>query len=113
MDLHVSGRLSALDKAKEAELFSAAPIEAALDSLRRLKRDATSKDLTKTKVGIYDAHFFEADMPNKTGKQLHWRQWHFMVGSQLCYVISTIFEDQDDKLYPAVQAMLKTFRIEK
>jgi hypothetical protein len=113
MDLHISGRLSAQDKAKEAELFSAAPIEAALDSLHRLKHDATSKDLTKTKVGIYDAYFFEADMPNRTGKQLHWRQWHFMVGSQLCYVISTIFDDQNGELYPAVQAMLKTFRIEK
>lgn len=111
MDLHVSGRLSASDKAKEDQLFKSAPVDAALDVLKRVRPDATSKDLKKTKVGPYDAYFFENQLPTTGEGKIRWRQWHFMVGNQLCFVISTIKNEQDDRLYPDVEAMLKTFRV--
>jgi len=111
MDLHVQGKLSASDKSAEAKLFASAPLDAALDRLKDKNPSATAKDLTKTKVGDYDAYFFETTIAAKDGSKIMWRQWHFMVGNQLCYVISTIFKSQDARLYPDVQSMIKTFRV--
>jgi len=110
MDFHVSGKLSAPDKAQEAALFASAPADAALDSLRRAHPNAAKEDLKRAKVGRYDAYFFESPLPPEGEAKVQWRQWYFMVGNQLCFVISTILKPQDAKLYPEVETMLKTFR---
>ena len=59
MDLHILGKLSCDDKSKEAALFAKAPKDAALDNLKRVKPDAGPSDLKQTKVGPYNAYYFE------------------------------------------------------
>ena len=111
MDFHVGGKLSADTPEKLKELLTSAPSDAALDQYRRVKPDATGKDLKLTKVGPYDAYFFEAALPPNGVEIIHWRQWHLAVGNQLVFVISTLFKDKDTSLYPDVEQMIKTFRV--
>ncbi|MGD9682503.1 MAG: hypothetical protein AB7W16_15055 [Candidatus Obscuribacterales bacterium] len=110
MDLHVLGSLSCDDESKMTALLESAPVDHALDSLKRANPDATAKDLQKKKVGEYDAYFFETKVPTNGEAKYRWRQWHFMVGNRLCYVISTVPLDLDSQLYPDIEKMLKTFR---
>ncbi len=110
MDMHVLGKVSASDPTKQAKLIADTPRDFALDQFRRFKPQAKAEDLKKTKVGSYDAYFFETALPPSGEEKVHWRQWHFMVGNQLYYVISTIIPSQEKQLYPAVEQMIKTFR---
>ena len=111
MDFHVGGKLSADTPEKLKELLKSAPSDAALDQYRRVKPDATVKDLKLTKIGPYDAYFFEAALPPNGVEKIRWRQWHLAVGNQLVFVISTLFKDKDASLYPDVEQMIKTFRV--
>jgi hypothetical protein len=111
MDFHVCGKLSADTPEKLMELEKTAPSDAALDQLKRVKPDATVKDLKLTKVGPYNAYFFEAGLPPNAVEKIRWRQWHFAVDNQLVFVISTLFKDKDASLYPDVEQMIKTFRV--
>jgi hypothetical protein len=115
LDLHVCGKVSVdgNDPAKLADLCKSAPRDAALDELRRVKPGAVAGDLKQTKVGEYDAYFFEAWLPPNGEKKIHWRQWHLIVGNQLLFVISTLFKDQDESLYPDVEQMIKTFKVKE
>lgn len=109
MDYHELGKVSADDKSKESALIAKTAQDFALDQYRRAKPDAKLEDLKKTKVGAIDAYYFETPLPPTGPEKVRWRQWHFMIGNQLCYVISTILPDQDKALWPDVEQMIKTF----
>lgn len=109
MDYHELGKVSADDKSKEAALIAKTAQDFALDQYRRAKPDAKLEDLKKTKVGAIDAYYFETPLPPTGPEKVRWRQWHFMIGNQLCYVISTILPDQEKALWPDVEQMIKTF----
>ncbi len=111
MDFHVGGKLSADTPEKLKELEKSAPSDAALDQLKRVKPDATVKDLKLTKVGPYDAYLFETGLPPNAAEKFRWRQWHFAVDNQLVFVISTLDNDKEASLYPDVEEMIKTFRV--
>lgn len=111
MDFHVGGKLSADTPEKLKELVKTAPCDAALDEYKRVKPDATAKDLKQAKIGPYDAYLFEAGLPPSGVEKIRWRQWHFVVDNQLVYVISTLYKDKEASLYPDVEQMIKTFRV--
>lgn len=109
MDLHLLGTVSSDDKTKQAELENSIPLDFALQQFKRVNPKATKEDLVKKKIGEYNAYYFEHQLPPKGEEKVRWRQWHFMVGNRLCYVISTIPKKLDNQLYPDVEQMLKTF----
>lgn len=111
MDFHVGGKLSVDTPEKLKELLISAPSDATLNQYRRVKPDATAKDLKLTKIGPYDAYFFEAALPPNGVEKIRWRQWHLAVGNQIVFVISTLFKNKDASLYPDVEQMIKNFRV--
>lgn len=110
MDLHVLGKLTTNEASNEKELLSSAAKEFALDLYKTVEPEATATDIKQTKVGEYEAYFFEHQLPPKGKEQYRWRQWHFIVGNRLLYIISTLPIDQDETLYPDVEKMVKSFR---
>jgi hypothetical protein len=111
MDIYELGSYSADDGAKTKELLQRIPTEIALEWARRVKPQATSAELKKTKVGEFDAILFEASLKSKAGSEVHWRHWVFMADSHCYLFLSTIFPDKEATLLPDVEAMLKSFRL--
>jgi hypothetical protein len=113
MDIHEFGSYSSDDKTKEKELLKKIPIEVSMEWAKRAKDEVDPKELKPAKVGPYDALFFETMMPLRDGPTFHWRQWVFMVDDKCYFVISTILPQLDDKIFPDVEAMVKSFQIKK
>jgi hypothetical protein len=112
MDVYEMGTYSAQDKSLEAELLKKVQQEVALQWARRVKANAKPADLTNARVGPFDALFFQAKVKTqgKAAKDVQWRQWVFMDGSQCYFIVSTIFPESETKMLPEVEAMLKSFR---
>jgi len=110
MDIYECGTFSADDQDKQSELFKKLPAEIALDWAKRVKPDAKLEDLKATKVGEYPAYLFDTMLPSKDGQQVRWRNWSFLVGNKGYTIISTIFPELEEQIFPDVEAMLKTFR---
>jgi hypothetical protein len=113
LDIYEVGSYSADDKTKEAELLKQIPQDVALMWAKRASEDAAKKDLKPAKVGRYDAIYFDTMVPTQLGQQAHWRQWVFMVDDKCYFIVSTIFPKYEDKIYPDVEAMLKSFKIKR
>jgi len=113
MDIYEYGTYSTKDKAKEPELWERVRKEVALEWAQRVKKGAKADELKPAKVGSFDALFFESMIDARTGGQVHWRHWVFMVGNKCYFIVSTIFPEDEKTLYPDVEAMLKTFQIKK
>ncbi|MCX7008255.1 MAG: hypothetical protein NTY53_13580 [Kiritimatiellaeota bacterium] len=113
LDIYEIGAYSAVDPAQEKALFKKVPAEVALEWAQRVKKNATRKELKPGKVGPYDAWFFEAMVPTHLGQDAHWRHWVFMVANKCYFIVSTIFPEREAELYPAVEQMLKSFKITK
>ncbi len=109
LDIYDLGTYSSQDKTKETELWTRIPRDISLEWARRVQSSATESDLKKGKVGQYEAVFFDAMIPSKLGKNVRWRQWVFMARNRAYIALSTIFPEQESKIFPDVEAMLKTF----
>ncbi|MBU6455152.1 MAG: hypothetical protein KGS72_25505 [Cyanobacteria bacterium REEB67] len=111
LHLVVMGQFSSDDKSKEGELLAKAPMTLAVENFKRFKSTAAPRDLQKAKIGPYSGFCFETNTAgkNSSGPVVR-REWYFMAGDQLCYIVSTIPKQQDRELYPEVQAMLKSVR---
>jgi len=113
MDIYEAGTYSAKDKAAEPELFERVRQAVALDWAQRVKPDAKAADLKPAKVGTFDALFFESMIDARDGGKVRWRHWVFMAGNECYFIVSTIFPDHEDTLFPDVEGMLKTFQIKR
>jgi hypothetical protein len=109
LDFHVSGQITDDDAGKQAETQAKAPEKVCIDAYKKVKPIAAARDLTKAKVGPYDAFYCEHSLPIKTGENIRWRQWNFIVGDQLMYVVSTIPKEKESELLPAILEMVKSF----
>ncbi len=85
--------------------------EVALQWAGRVRKGTKLTDMTHTKVGAYDALFFESMVPSADGKKVCWRQWVFTADNTCYFVVSTIFPEYEKRIYPDVVTMLKSFRI--
>ena len=111
MDIHELGSYSSDDKTKEKELLAKVPAELSLEWAKRAKDHVDPKELKAAKVGPYDALHFETMMPLRDGSTIHWRQWIFMVDNKCYFVISTIPPQLEAQLFPDIQAMVASFKI--
>lgn len=113
MDIYEMGTYSASKKANEAALFAKVRQEVALEWAQRVKKDAKAEDLKPVKVGGFDALHFDAMVPSQDDKDIRWRHWVFMVDNACYFIVSTIFPEMEEQLFPDVQTMLGSFKAEK
>lgn len=113
LDIYEMGTYSTDDKAKQADLLKKVQREVSLEWARRVSKDAAPEKLKTTKVGLYDALFFEAMIPSQLNKEIRWRQWVFMVDSKCYFVVSTILPELEEQIFPDVEKMLASFKVKK
>ncbi|WP_395737368.1 hypothetical protein [Prosthecobacter sp.] len=113
MDIYEMGAYSTAKKEDEAALFEKVRKEVALEWAKRVKQDASADDLKPAKVGEFEALHFEAMIPARTGGDVHWRHWVFMVENKCYFIVSTIFPKMEKELLPDVEKMLGSFKVAK
>ncbi len=113
MDIYEMGTYSADNKEDEAALFEKVRQEVAMEWAMRVKSDTKAADLRAAKVGSYDALHFEAMLPTRDGKKVHWRHWVFMADNACYFIVSTIFPEMEDTLFPDVEKMLSSLKVDK
>ncbi|WP_395743872.1 hypothetical protein [Prosthecobacter sp.] len=113
MDIYEMGTYSAKKKEDEAALFEKVRKEVALEWAKRVKPEAKAEDLKPAKVGAYEALHFEAMIPARTGGDVHWRHWVFMVDNACYFIVSTIFPEKEAEYFPDVEKMLGSFTVDK
>ncbi len=113
MDIYEMGTYSSDDKTTTKDLFNKVRTEVALEWAKRVRQDASQKDLKSVKVGPYEALFFESMVPSQLGKEIHWRQWVFMNDDKCYFVVSTILPELEKKIFPDVEKMLASIRVKK
>ncbi|HXT60303.1 MAG TPA: hypothetical protein VN699_16800 [Pirellulales bacterium] len=111
MDIYELGSYSSEDKTRETALIKRIRTDVSLEWARRIKPDIKERDLGAAKVGSFDALFCEATISGRLNQRIRWRQWVFTVGDKCYLVISTIFPEFEDKIFPGVEKMLASFRI--
>ncbi|WP_395749164.1 hypothetical protein [Prosthecobacter sp.] len=113
MDVYELGTYSAAKKEDEAALFEKVRKEVALEWANRVKKDVKAADLKEAKVGSYEALHFDAMIPSREGKEIRWRHWVFMVDNACYFIVSTIYPEMEERLYPDVKQMLASFKMVK
>jgi hypothetical protein len=110
VDIYESGAYSADNKGDEAELFKKVSSELSLEWAKRVSPKSSAKDMKTGKVGQYDAICFDAMVPSRANKNVRWRQWIFFVGNKCYFIVSTIFPEDESKIFPEVQSILQSFK---
>lgn len=111
MDIYEMGSYSADNKDEQEALFKQVPTEIAFEWAKRVQARAQKSDLKTASVGPYEAVYFESMVKSQIKKDVRWRQWVFMVGNRCFFIVSTIFPDSEDKIYPELIEMLKSFHV--
>ena len=111
MDIYEMGTYSTDEAKSEKELLHKVQTEVASEWARRVRPDTRTEDQKPVKVGAYDALFFEGMTPSQLGKDIHWRQWVFMVDNKCYFVVSTILPELDKTIFPDVEKMLASFQV--
>lgn len=113
MDIYEVGRYSAKKGEDVDKLMLQVRKEVSLEWAGKVYPKIDEKDLKPDKVGAFDALHFEASVPSRLGKDVHWRQWVFMAGNRCFFIVSTLFPEQEETVWPDVQEMLKSFKCEE
>ncbi|MBL9177471.1 MAG: hypothetical protein JNM65_05360 [Verrucomicrobiaceae bacterium] len=113
MDIYEVGRYSAKKGEDEKKLMLRVRKEVSLEWAGKVHPKVGEKDLKLAKVGPFEALHFEASVPSRLGKDVHWRQWVFLAGDRCFFIVSTLFPEQEDTVWPDVQEMLKSFRCDE
>jgi hypothetical protein len=111
MDIYESGKYSAASPDEEAKILKDLPSDIALMWAKRIKPSASKDELTHTHIGKYEAVMFKTQATAKGKQQVTWRNWGFRVGNRGYAILSTILLNEEDKLFPDVEAMLKSLEI--
>ena len=111
MDIYEFGRYSTKRDDKQA-FFEKIRSEVSLEWARRVSPEASADDLKPGKVGKYETLFYETLLKGN-GKKFRWRQWVFMVEDRCFFVVSTIPPNLDDEIFPDVEAMIQSFKMEE
>lgn len=112
MDIYELGAFST-DKEDKDKFRRELPYDVSLDWAQKVNEKAKLDDLKTAKVGEYDAVFYEAMIPTQIGKDIRWRQWVFTADDRCYFVVSTILPDLEDKIFPDVEKMLSSFKLQK
>ncbi|MBN2193547.1 MAG: hypothetical protein JW751_12090 [Polyangiaceae bacterium] len=76
---------------------------------RTFKEDLTEADMANLTVGGAEALFFTAVPPKRTDTR--WRQWTLLAGGHGIVIVSIIHDENEARLLPDVEAMVKSFRL--
>jgi hypothetical protein len=107
LDVYMMGAYS-IDKASgEGKLFADVGDAIALLFAQSFKEDVTPKEMTKVKVGSYEALHFKSD------GSVIWRQWAIVKDGKAFIIVSAIKPEHEAALFPDVEKMLATFKILK
>lgn len=110
LEVYDLGTYSASDPAQEETFLKSVPERVALEWARRVKSEVSKEELRADKVADYNAVLFEAKVPGQSNQTVHWRQWVFMSGNRCFLIISAALPEFEDRIYPDVKAMLKSFK---
>jgi hypothetical protein len=113
LDIYDMGTYSSDEQAGKNELLKEVRQEMALEWARRVRKNADLKGMKTRRVGAHEALFFEAMVPSRMNKDIHWRQWVFMVNNRCFFVVSTICPEEEAKILPDVEKILASFRAPK
>ena len=111
MDIYEFGRYSTKQEDKAA-FFEKVRSDVALEWAERVNPGTMLDDLKPEKVGKYEALYFEKLLKGN-GKKIRWRHWVFMVDDRCFFVVSTIPPNLEDEIFPDVQAMIQSFKMEE
>lgn len=110
MDVYQLGTYSTTKKDGNSKLITKVRQEVALEWARRVKPDATAAELQPAKVGDFDALHFDAMVPSRGSKEVRWRHWVFMMDNACYFIVSTIFPEMEEELFPDVKQMIGSFK---
>lgn len=115
MDIYELGEFSQKAEAKADPDFSEKMrLQIAMHWAKRVTPKATRDLMKPAKVGALDALFYDTMIPsNLKGEKVRWRQWIFMDGNRGYFIVSTIFPDFEDKIFPKVEEMIASFELVK
>ncbi len=113
IDIHELGSYSSDDGTEGKDLLKKVVAEVSSERAKRVKGDVELADLKPAKVGPYEALYFETTVPLRNGATIRWRQWVFSAGNKCYFAVSTIFPQFEERIFPDVQAILKSFQIGK
>lgn len=113
MDIYEMGTYSSDKTPTDPKFFEKIQQDVSLEWAQKMNPKATLKDLQIKPVGKFEALYYEAMIPSIFKKDVKWRQWVFMDGNQCYFVVSTILPELEDKIYPDVEQMLKSFKVKK
>lgn len=82
----------------------------ALDWAARVKEGASEGDLSRTRVGAYDALYFETTLASQPGMDLGWRHWVLAADDRCYFVVSTLDQKHREKHAADIDAMLASFQ---
>lgn len=106
MDVYMLGRYSADGADAQRELFTRVRAELAARSIE-MAVPQPRPDMTIEPVGGADALFCSGQNPES---RVLWRQWVFVLDGSAYAIVSAIKPEHDAELWPAVQAMVRSFR---
>ncbi len=106
MDVYVMGTYS--DSEKKSDLSDKVRKDIALRFARGFKKDVTTKEMSRVKVGKCDALHFKISAP-RTG--IIWRQWIVVDSAVAIAIVSAVKPEHEKQILPDVETMLKSFAL--
>jgi len=107
MDVYILGAYSADDPKDADALYKKLREHFAMTFAEGFKKDVTPADMKEVTVNQYPALHFQITAP--TG--IIWRQWVIVEGGKAFVIVSAIKPEHDAQIYPDVQKMIATFKI--
>jgi hypothetical protein len=111
MDIYEMGTYTSAGNHAEVDFAGTIRSAVALQWAQRVNKIAVETDFKPAKVGNFDALYYESMIPSQLGKEVKWRQWVFMTDGKCYFIVSTIFPEFDEEIFPDVEKMLASFRI--
>ncbi len=111
LDIYETGCYSSKDAEADGDFLKSIRLAVALEWAQRVNENAVEEDLKPTRVGGFDALFYESMIPSQLGKEIRWRQWVFMVDNKCYFIVSTIFPELEAAIVPDVEKMLASFKV--
>ena len=113
MDIYEMGTYSCPEPKREHGFADEIRSAVALEWAKRVNEKAQSEDLKRTKVGKFDALFYETLIHPQPDQNIKWRHWVFMDGDKCYFIVSTLPTELDGKVFPDLEKMLASFRIDR
>jgi hypothetical protein len=111
MDIYEMGTYSPAENEASAEFAEKIRSAVALQWAQRVNKNAAEADFKSAKVGSIDAIYYESMIPSQLDKEVKWRQWAFVADGKCYFIVSTIFPEFEEQIFPDVEKMLASFRI--